>query len=361
MLVTALLGSIAGGIAMLIAGAGFSLMAFLPIIPAVSAVIGAVIIGFLFHPVVGWLVKILKGESDEKSRSNYFLQMQTVSIVVAVPSAIGTIVAALPVPFINLLGPLLLTLTTLVTLYLVYQWWINCFKVVNWFRYVILVLGALSVLGTAVGLVTGVIATIRGFGSGGTTVASVKVSGDAEEAMKEAERLQKQAMANADSQTKDALAQAEKARAAALKAGKEAAAAARDNGAAAAAAAAEAKAAAVAAAEAAKPAAANDDPPEESGRAAPAEAPAGAYGVFARRLDAVEKKLEGDPTQLRNGEIQRLYGDYLEIAYRIDRSFEKEQSRHPEKSKLYRLQRNDQLYTEAGNVVDKLATKLGVR
>jgi len=357
MLATALLGSIAAGLALLIGGHGFSLMAFIPIVPAISAVIGAVITGFIFHPVVGWLVKILKGESDERSRSNYFLQMMTVSIVTAVPSALGLILGALPIPFINLLGPLLTTLTTLVTLFLVYQWWINGFKVVNWFRYVLLVLGALAVIGSAISLVTGVVATIRGFGSGGS--ASIgHVSGDADEAIKEAERLQKEAMANADSATKDALTQAEKAT-------KDAAARAKAAG---------AKAGAKEAAEAARAeeAAASAKPPpaEEPSEGASAKtppppredtAPTGAYGVFARRLEAVEKKLEADPTLLRNSEIQRLYGDYLEVAYKNDHAYQKELGRHPEREKLYRLQKNDQVFTESSSTIDKLANKLGVR
>jgi hypothetical protein len=83
--------------------------------------------------------------------------------------------------------------------------------------------------------------------------------------------------------------------------------------------------------------------------------------VFARRLEAVEKKLEADPTLLRNSEIQRLYGDYLEVAYKNDHAYQKELGRHPEREKLYRLQKNDQVFTESSSTIDKLANKLGVR
>jgi hypothetical protein len=362
MLATALLGSIAAGLALLIGGFGFSLMSFIPVVPAIIAVVGSVIVGFLFHPVVGWLVKILKGESDERSRSNYFLQMQTVSIVIAVPSALATILGALPIPFINLVGPLLATLTSLVTLYVVYQWWLNCFRVAAWFKYVVLVLGAVLVVSSAIGLVTGVIANIKGLGSGGTTVGSVELSGDAEEALKNAEKLQKEALANADADTKDALAQVEKAREAALAATKAA-------GKAGGAAAKEAAEAAAKMTKAAEEAARAAEVPDEGSaktppppvRDEPTPTGSGGYGVFARHLEAVEKKLQADPTLLRSADLQRLYGDYLEVAYKLEQTYKKDSSRHPEKERLYRLQRDDQLYTEAGPLVEKLAGKLGVR
>ena len=356
MLATTLLGSIAAGIAMLIRGGGFAFSLFFPIVSIIIGVVVAVVVGFIYHPVVAWLVKILKGESDERSRSNYFLQMQTVSIVIAVPNAIGAILGALPIPFINLVGPLLMTVASLASLYVVYQWWINCFKVVNWVRYVILVLGALTVLSSVYGLVMGVVGTIRGFGSGGS-VAVGSVSGDAEEAMKEAEKLRKEAFANADSATKEAMAAAEKA--------------AKDGAARAAKASAAATAAAAAtareptegskAAEEAPVAAARPPPADEPSEELPAkEAPPGAYGVFARQLEGVEKKLEADPTRLRDKDIQNLYGEFLDIAAKADQEFEKDRGRNGKREKLFRLKKNDRLFRDARSVVEKLAAKLGV-
>jgi len=263
-----------------------------------------------------------------------------------------------------LVGPLLGTLTSLVTLYVVYQWWLNCFRVAAWFKYVVLVLGALLVVSSAIGLVTGVVATIRGFGSGGTTVGSVEVSGDAEEAIKDAEKARKEMLGDADSATRDALAQAEKIQkdtlATAKAAGKAGVAASKD--------AAEAAAKAAKAAEEAN-AAAKAEVPDEGGaktppppvRDEPTPTGSGGYGVFARHLEAVEKKLAADPTLLRNADLQRLYGDYLEVAYKLEQTYKKDSGRHPEKERLYRLQRDDLLYTEAGPLVEKLAGKLGVR
>jgi hypothetical protein len=77
-------GAICTGIGLLIGGAGFSLMSFIPIPAIIGAVIGSIIIGLIFHPVLGWFVRILKGSSDARSRSNYFLIMMTVAALVAV-------------------------------------------------------------------------------------------------------------------------------------------------------------------------------------------------------------------------------------------------------------------------------------
>lgn len=346
MLATLLLGSIASGLAQLIRGQGFSLLAFFPIIPAVIAVVASVVSGFALHPVLGWILKILKGESDDRSRTNFFLQIETVLIIVAVPAALGTILGSLPIPFIGLLDPLFGALTSLVTLYVLYQWLINGFKVVDWFRYVLLVCGAAAVVFSAYGLVKGVITTLHGPGSDGS-VATGPVSGDDEEAIKDAERLQNDAPSNTSSATMEATAKAEKAAPARAKTGAataEDAAAAKDS--------------------------AKSPPADEPSEPAPAKGPpaatrddvvpTSAYGVFARRLEAVEKKLEADPTLLRNTELQRLYGDFLEVAYKLDRSYQKEVGRHPEREKLYRLQKNDQLFSDTSSTVDKLATKLGV-
>lgn len=362
LMATALLGSIAAGIATLVSGGGFALMAFLPIIPLVAAVIASVILGFVFHPVVGWLVRALKGASDERRRSNYFLQMMTVAVITAVPSALGAILGALPIPFINLLGPLLATLTTLVSLFVVYQWWVHGFRVVGWVRYVILALGVLSVVGTGVGLVTGVIATARGFGSGDAR-ATAQVA-DAEEAARAAEKARGAALAHVgQGDSHEAEGVQRQAKEALVKAG---AAGARDVEKPRA----DVPTTAEEAMEAPPPPAKelDEESPGADGPSAPLQDTGGevsdaasGYGAFARRLEAVEKKLEADPTLLRNGELERLYGEFLEASHKVDQRFDKERGRHPERERLYRLQRNDHLYRDTAKLVERLADKLGLR
>ncbi len=100
----AALGAIATGLAALIGpGHHFLLMSFLPIPAIIGGFIGAIVTGFVFHPVMTWIITKLKGESDARSRTNYFLQTMTLSILLAVPNAIGLILGALPIPFIKIL------------------------------------------------------------------------------------------------------------------------------------------------------------------------------------------------------------------------------------------------------------------
>ena len=69
--ISAALPSIAGGIGGLIGpGHHFDLMAFIPIVPAIIAAVGSVVNGFIFHPVLEWVINKLKGNSDARSPPN---------------------------------------------------------------------------------------------------------------------------------------------------------------------------------------------------------------------------------------------------------------------------------------------------
>lgn len=376
---TGMLGSIAGGLAALIGpGHHFLLMSFLPIPAIIGGFIGAIITGFIFHPVLTWIITKLKGESDARSRTNYFLQTMTLSILLAVPNALGVILAALPIPFINLLGPVLSVVATLVSLYVTIQWF-EYFKVVKWVKTVLLVLGALAVLGTAYGLVMGVINTIRGFGSGGGSTPVAVAEGDAAEAVEAAtagleemptdpeeakawaERRNKALMAKAAEAQKKALAAAndaaEKANEAAEK-GKDT----------------PPPPEPVKAAEPTKkdpvkavekpaepePEPVKDTPPPPTEVAVPTGS--GSYGKFARQRDAIEKMLEADPTPLKKSpDLQKLYGDYSEAVYEVDKKWGKETAKKPEHAKLNARLRDAELFDKAGKTVEQLAGKLGVK
>jgi hypothetical protein len=361
LLATALLGSIAGGIATLIAGGGFSIMAFIPIPQAVGALIGAIVTGFIFHPVTEWIVTKLQGTSDDKSRTNYFLNLMTVAIIVAVPNALGTILASVRIPFINLVGPLIMTAASLVTIFVLYKWFV-AFEVVDWFRKVILGLGALAVLFAAYGLVMGIINNVRALGSGG---------GGSAEVVADAPELQ-----DADEAIAKAKAAADKAIADAKKRGGAAVADAKDR----------ADEAADAKAPADKP---KDPPPPPPEAKKPDEAPVAvaeppkadpepvkkppeppkatgkagsAYGDFARKREAMERMLEADPTVLDGDRaLQDLYGDYLKESYDLDKKYAKDIAKNPGKVKLYEHLKNSELFRKTHTQVDQLAGKLGVR
>jgi FHA domain len=345
------LGSIAGGIALLISPAHtFSLFAFIPIGAAIGAVIGAVISGFVFHPVLGWIIEKLKGQSDAKSRSNYFLQMMTVSILVAVPSALGAIVASIPIPFINLIGPLLLTVSSMVTMYVVYQWFVF-FQVVDWFRKVLLVLSVLVVLGGAWGFVMGLKNTVQSLMAGSSSSSS---SGDAvadvEKAQREAEAAIKDAKDLSAPTKLDLPKKAERPE----------------------------KKEPVKVAKNDPPPPADEpkespkearEPPKEVRPVAEEPAPATSvamnaspgYGSFARRREAIEKRLEADPTILAaDTDLQKLYAAYSEAVYDIDHRFAKDTGKNPEHARLNEHLKNAELFKKTGAQVDKLASKLGL-
>jgi len=116
----ALVGGVFGAIAALVNGAfGAAIGALVASLPA-AAIAGAIggVFGFFGHPILEFIVRILKGESTPKSRSNFFVMSYTFAILTAVPNGIATVVSALPVPFIRLIGPLLSVLASLVGLLL---------------------------------------------------------------------------------------------------------------------------------------------------------------------------------------------------------------------------------------------------
>ncbi|HEY1088640.1 MAG TPA: FHA domain-containing protein [Archangium sp.] len=373
------LGSIAGGLALLIGPTHtFSLMSFIPIGALIGAVIGAVVTGFVFHPVFDWIITKLKGKSDARSRSNYFLQMQTVAIIVAVPGAVGTILSSLPIPFISLLGPLLSVVGTLVSLYVVYQWFVK-FDVVKWVFMVIKVLAVLALLGTGFGFITGTINQIRAFTSGSSTVAAADVpSGDGDEApagevelgemptdpaeaAEWSKKKQAQILAKAQEQQKKAMAQAQAAQDAANQ---------------------KADDAKEAVADAKKPPAPKEEPKADP-KAEPTPEPvaaketppapkeeavvmaptgSGSYAAYARKRDAIEKAIENDPTVLsRNTELQKLYGSYTEDAYEISQKWQKDTSKKPERAKLHAHLRDAELFNKTAKTIEQIAAKLGVK
>lgn len=366
---TGVLGSWAAAIAALIApGHSFQIMLFLPIVPIISGVIGAVITGFVFHPVLNWIINFLKGQSDARSRTNYFLTMMTLSILLAVPNALGVILSA--VPYVGLLiGPLLMTLASLVSIYVLYKWF-EFFQVVKWFKYVILALGALSVLGGVLNLVSGV----RVLLSGVTSTASASVDtpsaddatdeelgdtppSDPEAAAEWSKKKMAQALAQSEKLQKEAQDKVKKAQADA-EAATDDAKPKNDPPAE------KVKEEPVAKAEPKnEPVAKNDPPPptEEEPKAEPVRSNAkGGYAAFARKRDAVEKALEADPTLLKSdAQLKSLYGKYLDDAASIRKSVLKDfKGNAAERARMIHLLEEAELYEQDGKTIDSMASRL---
>ena len=131
----------------------------------IAAAIGAVA-GFISHPILKFLINLFKGESTPQSRTNYILFSFVFTIVAAIPNGIGALLAALPVPFINLLGPILLLLVTMLGLYYTVQW-LKVFDVMKPIQYLVLGLGAIGVVLSAANMVPLVINAIDGVPSAG--------------------------------------------------------------------------------------------------------------------------------------------------------------------------------------------------
>ena len=369
--ITMALSSIASGIGQLIGPAHhFDLMSFIPIGAAIGAVIGAVVMGFVFHPVTEWIISKLKGTSDARSRSNYFLQLMTVGIIVAVPNALGIILAFVPLPFIILLGPLLMLVGSLVTLYVNYQWLVH-FGVVKWVFIVVKVLAVLTLLGAAGNLITQTIASVRMLGSGSSSSTAVAATtGDTDlgemptdpaELAEWSKKKQAAVMAQVAEQQKAAQAQIDDAKEKTDDAVKAAKPPEPKKG--------EPKAEPRAEPKAEpEPVAAKETPPPPKEKDPPAvkeeaaAAPSGGYAIFAHKRDAIEKLFENDPTVLaKNADLQKLYGDYLEEAYDLDKKWGKETAKKPDHLKLNARLRDAELYGKTGKTIDSIAGKLNIR
>lgn len=371
LLVTFLLPAFATGLGLLIGPTHtFSFSSFFPIVQTISAFIGAIVYGWVFHPVTAWVITKLKGESDERSRTNFFLQTMTVSIIIAVPQAVGILLASVAIPFISLLGPLLMVVGSLVTLYVMHQWLVVGFKVVNWVSMVVKVLAVLTLLSTGWGLIQGVRASIAALGSGGSTPSAAVAAAEGEEAeaapsteLEEMPTDPEEAKAWAKKRQDAALAKAAELQKKAQQQIADATAKAED--------AAPKKDAppekkpepVVAAKQPVadpEPVAVKDTPPPPKDE--PVVTGSGAYATFARRRDAIEKLFENDPTVLqKSGELQKLYGDYLEAAYDLDKKWGKDTAKNPEHAKLNARLRDAELYGKTGKTIDSLAAKLGVK
>lgn len=375
--ISALLPAIATGLGALIGpGHVFLLSSFLPIGPAIGAIIGAVVTGFIFHPVVEWVIRKLKGTSDARSRSNYFLQTMTLAIILAVPQALGILLAMVPIPFISLIGPLLMVVGSLVSFYVTYQWLV-LFGVVKWMLTVVKVFAVLSLLGAGWGFVSGLISTIKGLGSGSGSAAVAAVDGDsgevdlgemptdpaeaAEWSKKRAAALTAAAQKKAQAAIDDANAKVADAKDKAddtkddkadepVKPTKKDPPPARPE---------PAKDPEPVAAKDPAPVAKDVPPPPKD---EPVVTASGGYATFARRRDAIEKAFEADPTLLqKSADLQKLYGEFIEDAYDLEKKWGKENQKKPERAKLNARLRDAELYGKSGKTIDSIAAKLGIK
>jgi hypothetical protein len=371
LLISALLPSIAVGVSTLISGGAFVFSAFVPIIPAIGAIIGAVVTGVVFHPVFKWIIDKLQGQSTDESRSNFFLQMMTLLIAMVAPRALSILIESFR--FVNMLGPMLGLVATLASLFALYQWMVH-FEVNKWIPKIVLGLGALAVLGALWGVIQMGLVNL----SGAPSVSGIANSPEAKEAIEKAQTMAADTKENAAEAVEknkgkiDEMKQKaqEKIGAAREKVGKETEAAkevlkdAKDT----------LKVAAKDAPEAVKTLVA--DAKLEPAKAEPPEAPRtpraalasteqfgkSAFGRFAAHRAALEASLALDPTQLSKQEpLAELYGAYLESTAAVEKKWAKERTKNAARAKLYEYLKQAELYEKTGPQVEALSQKLGLR
>ncbi|MBN1962101.1 MAG: FHA domain-containing protein [Deltaproteobacteria bacterium] len=114
---------------------------------AISSVVG-IVGGYLLHPILRWFVRILKGNSDELTRTNYGVAVFTATALTTILGACGILISLIPLPFINVVPIILSLLGSLLILYIAYVWF-KFFGVIRVIPIVFLILMGLSVVSSA--------------------------------------------------------------------------------------------------------------------------------------------------------------------------------------------------------------------
>lgn len=404
------IGVIVGMIALLINGT-FTFPLIPLIISIVIAIVASAIGGFILHPL-GKLVinRWLKGDSDDKSRTNYYVTMLTATALVAIGNGIGGIIGAIPVPFINVLPQFIVLAGSMITFFVLYSW-MKHFNVVAWFQKVLMVLGVLILVSGAWGVIQQVLHSINMLGSGGSGVnmAAAGAAGDltaeqkaaleaagvnAEEAAKRAqEAMEKAGVANADvqEQMKKAMAAAgdpanaealvkqaqENAKAMQAAAEKNAAAAMKEAEKAAAATEKVEKTAKEKEAEkedvkkpaekekpvlAAAPA--EDEEEEKEVKSAAmtannsASGPSPGFQEFIQQRKEVDDAIEKDPTLLKKKDVLASYEKYLRKTYEVRAKWKKKKAKDDAGQKINDRLKDIEVYEETGKMVQELHKKI---
>jgi hypothetical protein len=220
-------GTIGAVFAIVIAGGGIGTAiggAISGIITAViTAIIIAAVIGFFGDRVFAWLIRLLKGDSDARGRTNFFVATYTASVLVAIPNALSAIFTALVARlsakfgFIALLNVVPIVVTTVagvVSLFVMYSW-MKHFGVHHIVQKILLVLMALTLLGGLAGIGSSALAAISSIGSGGGGSSGDVAGVDADaiaKAQEQAKKAMEEAAASGDAEAiKKATEQAKKA------------------------------------------------------------------------------------------------------------------------------------------------------
>lgn len=336
------------------------------VVGLVIAVVVAVVGAFLFHPVMGFIIRLLKGESDEVSRSNYFICVMTANVLVGLNAAgvgIASVFALIPVvgrfgAILPLLGGIIGTFYLLLTAY----FWFKHFQVMKWVPIVILVLALLNALSGVWGVIGVVRATIAGAGAGGSagvitlTPEQAQAYADAQAAMaagKELTAEQQAALATG------AAAMASAGGTGSTGTGTEPTPEPAETGSSATPA---GTAVAMAKTPVPTPTARPGTTPGATTNPGVSVAPIPGgltpYQKWAAKRDAVEKAIADDPTILRtNREVFSLYQQYHRAAFAVKTKYAK-QSKDPAISPVVNRMIDAETFEATGQIVDQLYARI---
>jgi pSer/pThr/pTyr-binding forkhead associated (FHA) protein len=355
LLISALVGFLCSLIVGIVAGA-LSIGSILPIGPLIGAVVGAVASGFVWHPVLEWIVRKLQGESDARSRSNMFAMAMTTVALLAIPQGLVVLFALIPLPFVGLVPAVISLAATLISVFVYYSWF-KSFGVVKWFQLGLLGLGALAVLGTGLTMIGTVTASIRGIGSGPAVVAGAPatpatpeetqalIAKQQEEARKAIEAAQAKAAKAQPEPAKVEPAKVEPAKVEAEPAKVEVAKA-------------ETEPAKVEPAKVeAQPAKVEPEP----AKATPARSTS--YPEYRTKLAEIEKAIEEDPTVLHRGDgLLQAYAQLHRARFDAEEKLRRSQGRtHPSQALVNQRVREAEVYKATWSLVDQVHQKLLAR
>ncbi len=210
--ITSLVSALVGALVLMISGNfGAGLLSLLTAwIGPLIAIVVAVVVGFIFHPVFAWIIKFLKGESTPKSRTNFGVMSWVLNILFVIPSSLGALMGALGgligvavVSVILGLIPAIFGVAVAGIMFVFYTRWFKLFNVASWFQLVLKIALGLNILLSVWGVVSTVLSGFSG-GGGGTVanVANVDTSGMTDEqkaAVEAAQAMAKQAADNSGS------------------------------------------------------------------------------------------------------------------------------------------------------------------
>jgi len=179
-----LAGAWAAALGLLIGGGGFVVGLFFPVVQIVIAVVVSVVMGLVWHPLTRFFIdRLFKGESNERSRTNYAVMMQTAAALLAVPGALTAlstpIIARLAAKvsifgLLHLIPALLAAIVAPLTVYIAWQW-MKAFNVLAIIQKILMVLFILSIVGGVFSALAGVKLAVSFLRNGSSTSTATTV------------------------------------------------------------------------------------------------------------------------------------------------------------------------------------------